>query len=145
MAFHIGDKIEAVRQEIATGENEGLANQIARDGLAAIFAGIGRFDRNGVVVEVTPEWKTLMGHFANNKTELARLCGKDRLFNGSDWGQASLAYIVGDSTCTIQTAGETGTGRSMNLHPERNMLGNLDAEPESVVNFTGLDLTFTGM
>lgn len=126
--MNIGKKIQEVRRKIVMGLEPTLANDIARDGRAAIFAGIGTFNGDGVVTSVTPEWTKLMTHFKNNDDELKRLCGQEKQFNQADWGLECLAYIAGDSTCTSDTTYGTGTKRSMLLHPDRKMLEILDKD-----------------
>lgn len=135
MAMRIGQNIENVRREIKKNGNVMRANRIARDGIAAIFAGIGKFNEEGVVTEATAEWKRLMSHFATTQEELDRLCGKEKNFNASDWGMVCLAYIAGDSTCTSTTTDTTGTRRSMLVDPDRRMLENLDAEVKDISKF----------
>ena len=115
MAMGIGQNIEDVRQQIIAGTVSGRT--VAEEAKAAMFAGLGSI-----------EWETFMGRFADNDDELNRLCGRDEAFNKRDWGLFCLAYIVGDGTCTSETANTTGTKRSMTL-PElagRDLLGLLD-------------------
>lgn len=147
MTLQIGNKIDEVIQRILGDPANDiepditLANDIARDGLEAIFAGLGPFE-NGVFTTVTEEWKGLMRHFAaENSRELVRLCGQDRDFNRAEWGRHCLAYIAGDSVCTSETTMETGVKRSMLLvdqianqlgKPPRRMLEILDAEDEDL-------------
>lgn len=130
MTMKIGEKIDKVRLEIINGTTPSMAEDLARAGVKAIFAGIGEWDAAGeVVVNVSPEWTDLMKLFVpDDAKELARLCGQDKDFNESDWGLACLAYIAGDSTCTAPTAWTTGGKRSMIMHPDRDMIKNLDAE-----------------
>jgi hypothetical protein len=143
MPLQIGEKLDIARQRVLDGD-EAFAEKVAQNALAAMFAGMGRFDRNGVIVEGTIEWETLMLNFTDEPQELARLCGKERLFNGSDYGLACIAYIAGDAPCTSHTGDTTGTKRTMMLQTERNMLENLDADLSDMPNFTGVDPTFTG-
>ena len=119
-------KIEEVRQQVLAGDSA-LASEISLDAVNAIFTGM-----RGSNGDVTPEWKKLMSHYANNTTELDRLCGKDKTFNNSKWGPFCLAYIAGDATCGEETATTTGTGRSITLHDQINenheMVDCVDAE-----------------
>jgi hypothetical protein len=136
MALRIGERIEDIRREIEKG-NSSLADELARLGVKAMFAGIGTFDEETrVYTNITPEWIELMENFAHNQTELDRLCGKDREFNDSEWGKVCLAYICGDSTCTAPTARKGGTSRSMKEEPLRRMLETLDAERDDLPEFS---------
>lgn len=129
MALKIGEKLEKVRKYIEDGDAV-LANDLAKAAEDAIFAGIGRFNQDRVVVEGTKEWERLMKFFTDDPKELARLCGKDRGFNGSSWGLRCLAYIAGDGGCTSMTARAGGTMRTINVQQDSvAMLTNLDYEP----------------
>lgn len=72
----------------------------------------------------SPAWETYMRKFATNQKELDRLMGNDAAFNNTEWGFQSLAYIVANSTCTIDT-GSTGTVNNFSS----GMKANLNAEP----------------
>lgn len=110
--MRITEKLNNVRQRILNGDVT-LADDIAADGIAAIFAGIN-----------SDKWQILMKNFAaDGSPELERLCGRDTDFNNSRWGMACLAYIAGNSICTATTAAATGTIRGM----DSAMILNLDA------------------
>jgi hypothetical protein len=105
--------IEKIRNEIMAGSRSGT--DVARMALRAISDGMG-----------SKAWEELMGLYASNSEELNRLCGREPNFNQTQWGMFCLAYIAGDSTCTSETAMETGTLRSMNIVPDREMKELLD-------------------
>ena len=57
-------------------------------------------------------WEKYMRKFASNKDQLKRLLGEDTDFNdNAPWAAESLAYIVANSTCGI----ETGVGTVNNM------------------------------
>jgi hypothetical protein len=126
--MNITGKIDEVRKKIISGDID--ADTLAAQGMKAMFTGMQR-----PLGTPTHDWVELMRNFANNSTELDRLCGKDSEFNGSRWGMACLAYIAGNSTCTADTAKAGGTVRSMSLE----MIKNLDAEGSNLTDFKSVD------
>ena len=120
--MNIMKKIEERRtfiQDNKTGKGKDLAERISDAGVQAILAGMKNSEG-----EVTKEWKELMEFFANNDKELERLCGQEQKFNESPYGLKCLAYIAGNSTCTVRTATMTGTGKNF----DSSMKKNLDAD-----------------
>ncbi|MEQ1606551.1 MAG: hypothetical protein ABL999_16955 [Pyrinomonadaceae bacterium] len=57
------------------------------------------------------EWEDLMKNYADSSAQLNRLCGRDKIFNRSDWGMACIVYVAGNSSCGTDTATMTGTER----------------------------------
>ncbi|MGC2238542.1 MAG: hypothetical protein WA584_20475 [Pyrinomonadaceae bacterium] len=135
--MNIVNNIDVQLENIRNGD-ETLAKEISDAALDAVLAGIGKFDQNGVVIQVTPQWEKFMRYFAGNEQELARLCGKEKAFNDSEWGLHCLAYMAGDSDCTSETQSTTGAKRTMTLMeelaPSRRMLETLDAEGVDLAN-----------
>lgn len=102
-----------------TGAGKTRADDIAKAGKKAIMAGMRKDDGT-----VTTEWEDLMKFFKNDQRELDRLCGREKEFNRSRWGLMCLAYIAGNSLCTVTTTETTGTERNFSDV----MKYNLDAE-----------------
>ena len=76
-------------------------------------------------------WEQYMRKFASNKDQLKRLIGEDTNFNdNAPWAAESLAYIVANSTCGVDTA--THTINNMPVDWVENLDRNLrdDEEPE---------------
>ncbi len=120
--MNIKGKIRFQRNEILKdpdGAGGKLADEIAKAGKDAILAGMLKDDGS-----VTPEWENMMKYFKNDQKELDRLCGQEQGFNNSRWGLMCLAYIAGNSLCTITTTNTTGTERNFTDV----MKYNLDAE-----------------
>lgn len=144
MALRIRENLERVRRDIENGTGPVSGAELADLAIQAMFEGIGTFDGD-VVIDVNDAWKDLMKVYApvEGSNELRRLCGEDLRFNRTTWGRHCLAYVAGDSTCTIETAGRGGTQRSMILvdqilgeqeppQPPRRMLELLDAEEDDL-------------
>lgn len=71
------------------------------------------------------KWAAYMNNFASDKNQLARLCGEDEAFNKNPDGKRILAYVVGNSVCTIEThKSDEKTGTLGYLKPE--MIAALD-------------------
>lgn len=124
MTMEIGNKLKILRKNSAADPD--LATRLAKAGRDAILAGMLMPDG-----KPTDQWKALMEFVTDKPTELARLCGQDPVFNASEWGRFCLAYIAGDSTCTSETPGVTGTRRTMVFLDEvadRRLLEVLDME-----------------
>lgn len=69
-------------------------------------------------------WADYMRLFASNPSQLKRLIGEETAFNGSLWGKKTVAYMVANGCCGVDTGGGGGgTGRAMN--PD--MIAGLDA------------------
>lgn len=117
MPMNIGNKIDTVREEIIAGTTSGA--EIADEAIAAIENGLG-----------SDAWEILMNRYANNETELKRLCGREPEFNAKDYAKHCLVYIAGDSACTAETATATGTRRTMTLAElqHRNLMELLDSD-----------------
>lgn len=112
-------KINERRDFIKDNQNDAgktLANSISMAGVNAILKGMKNSDGSS-----TNEWKTLMEYFANNDDELKRLCGEDDAFNQFDWSSQCLAYIAGNSLCTVTSATMTGTGRNFTPEMEKDL------------------------
>lgn len=78
-----------------------------------------------------------MNRFTTDQKELTRLNGEEQEFMGKEWGPLCLVYVSGDSTCTSETAMETGTHRTID-NPQlahRRMRELLDAEGEDLAEF----------
>ena len=123
MTMRIGEKIDDLTARAK--KDADLALRIAEAGRDAVLAGMQTPDG-----EVTPQWERLMKFITDDPRELERLCGKDTVFNDSQWGLYCLAYIAGDSDCTSETPGATGMKRTMTLPQlaDRDLLGTLDRE-----------------
>lgn len=113
--MNIVKNITDVRDDITAGRTSGV--EVANEAVQAISDGLG-----------SDAWEKLMNRYAKTPQELDRLCGREQKFNDTQWGKFCLVYIAGDSTCTSETAQMTGTGRSMTLVPEREMLKILDED-----------------
>ena len=120
----INEKIAKVRSECMADPNEG--KNLADLAFAALDAGMG-----------STAWRKLMSRFTDDQDELRRLNGLDEEFNEKQWGKFCLAYMLGDSTCTSETAMETGTHRTMSLPAlaDRKMKDLLDAEGDDLAEF----------
>jgi hypothetical protein len=60
-----------------------------------------------------------MQTYVSNQKQLERLCGEDSAFLAEKSNKRSLAYIVGNSICTIETRMEEETLGTLNyLTPE---------------------------
>ncbi len=127
--MNIRGKIKSQRDFILndpTGAGGTRAADIAKAGKAAIIAGMRNADGS-----LTAEWEKMMEFFANDQRELDRLCGRENDFNNSRWGIMCLAYIAGNSLCTITTTDTGGTERNFSDV----MKYNLDAEAEDLTDY----------
>jgi hypothetical protein len=81
-----------------TGAGKTEAKRLGDLAIDAILGGIG-----------SSEWRKYMINFASTSNQLARLSGDDD-FKDEEYGAETLAYIVANSTCTIDTHTTTTTG-----------------------------------
>ena len=91
------------------GAGGDLAEKLQELAFPAVVEGLG-----------SPEWEKYMSEFVSTPAQLARLMGNEEVFNNNSWAKQTLAYIVANSTCGI----ETTTGTRKNLTPE--MIFSLD-------------------
>jgi hypothetical protein len=91
----ISEKIKASHDEIVNGGKTAKA-KMAED--LGVLGAIAMFD--GIR---SRKWKEYMQTYACNQKQLERLCGEDQGFLADDENKRALAYIVGNSICTIDT------------------------------------------
>ena len=120
----IVDKVLQSHDDILNGrDGESNAGKLGFLAAEALFDGI-----------KSRKWEAYMKNFASNPAQLARLCGEDDFFDGG-LNKLTLAYLVGNSICTIAThRGEGNVGTLNNISPD--MLDALDAGLDSK---TGLE------
>lgn len=88
------EKIDELHER-ASENPDGLANaanELQRLAAQAVLGGI-----------KSRAWEKYMKNFASNPSQLTRLIGEDEAFNKTTWSAESLAYIVANSTCGIET------------------------------------------
>lgn len=74
-------------------------------------------------------WRDYMSNFATTPQQLDRLWGRETAFNNTEWGYRSLAYMVANSTCTVESL---PTGVINGFEPE--MIANLNNFEEEAPN-----------
>ncbi|HQU85069.1 MAG TPA: hypothetical protein PKY59_18150 [Pyrinomonadaceae bacterium] len=92
----IGDKINKLRAEMAADKvaNKARGDRMQKYACLAIKQGI-----NGWA------WHEYMRMFASNDDQLKRLVGQDQAFNDGVYGEETLAYVIADGVCGINTIG----------------------------------------
>ncbi|HEY0426519.1 MAG TPA: hypothetical protein VGC76_01810 [Pyrinomonadaceae bacterium] len=88
-----------------------LANELQDLAIKAIHKGI-----------TSQAWSDYMSRFVTNAAQLERLKGNDPVFMALPWGPKTLAYLVANSTCGINTF----TGTKNNMTPQ--MYNSLDED-----------------
>jgi hypothetical protein len=74
------------------GGAEERAKELQQMAVDAMFHGIG-----------SPQWKTYMEQISTNDFQLTRLTGKEEAFMKMDWGPLTLAYLVANGNCSMDS------------------------------------------
>ena len=116
----IVEKIEQIHRQIKDKPGDpALAKKMQELAVKAMYSGINHDD-----------WKQYMSNFASNPKQLQRLIGKDEVFNNTEYGRLTLAYVVANSTCGMGT--DTETGRDMSDEMLEALDSGLPTEEEDI-------------
>jgi len=112
------EKIEKIKVAIENDPegNASLGERLRKYGCLAVQQGIN-----------SRAWQEYMRIFASNPDQLKRLIGEDETFNASLWGPTTLAYLVANGCCGIDTGGNTRRGMSEAMEEVLDS-GNLNSE-----------------
>ncbi len=93
IAEKIKESNDGIVKDIKAGNHE-KANALGKLAAEAMFDGI-----------KSRKWKEYMNTYITNQKQLERLCGEDAEYLANDDNKRALAYIVGNSICTVDTRG----------------------------------------
>ncbi|MBK7706240.1 MAG: hypothetical protein IPN69_09815 [Acidobacteria bacterium] len=65
------------------------------------------------------EWKTVANEYVENQADLDKLMFVDPVFCAEEWAEVAVGYVIGGGVCTIPSARDGGTRRTMNDEIER--------------------------
>jgi len=108
------ERLEKIRDDVAADPlaNAALGARMQELGCLAVEEGIN-----------SRAWEQYMRLFASNPDQLKRLIGKDEEFNQTFWGRKSLAYMVANGCCGIDTNGNTINGMNSGMRATLDSLG----------------------
>ncbi len=72
--------------------------------------------RKGVISD---EWRFVANEFAENEADLAKLMFQDPVFGQEEWHEVAVGYVIGGGICTVASARDGGTRRTMTDEIER--------------------------